>query len=226
MNNQNAARVCGALTVIAAAAIIIGVFARVAADADGHESLRQSLQAISQNRAAYSIYGALTLLSGAAMIGAAWFLRSASAFRPLTARPVVPIIFGIAGAVWILSGASTILLATLAPDMSQDSGTVSEFRRISATLAFIAAGIGLIASGVYQWKAGSPLRWIAPFSVIIGVFMQGLFMQLLTSEGIAIIDRGAGLAFVAWLFIVGLTLASVPSDRLVASLAAREVGRA
>ena len=217
MNNQNAARVCGALTVIAAAAIIIGVFARVAAGADGHESLRQSLQAIAQNGVAYSMYGALTLLAGAAMIGAAWFLRSASAFRPLAARPVVPIIFAVAGAIWILSGASTILLATLAPDMTQASGMTSEFRRISATLAFIVAGIGLIASGVYQWKAGSPLRWIAPFSVIIGVFMQGLFMQLLTSEGIAIIDRGSGLAFVAWLFIVGLTLAAMPSDRLVSA---------
>ena len=216
MNNQSAARVSGALTVVAAAAVIIGVFARVAADAD-QDTLRQSLQAISQNRAAYSAYGALTLLSGAAMIGAAWFLRSASAFRTLTSRPVVPIIFGIAGAIYILSGASTIILATLAPDMSQASGMMSEFRRISATIAFIVSGIGLIASGFYQWKAGAPLRYIAPFSVIIGVFMQGLFMQLLTSEGIAIIDRGAGLAFVAWLFIVGLTLASVPSDRLVAS---------
>lgn len=226
MNNQNAARVCGALTVVAAAAVIIGVFARVAADADGHETLRQSLQAIADNSAAYSIYGALTMLSGASMIGAAWFLRSASAFRPLTALPVVPVIFGVAGAIYILSGAAAIFLATLAPDMSQASGMTSEFRRISATVAFIVSGIGLIASGFYQWKAGAPLRYIAPFSVLIGVFMQGLFMQLLTSEGIAIIDRGAGLAFVAWLFIVGLTLASVPSDRLVASLPAREGGRA
>ena len=68
MNSQNAARVSGAMIVAAAAAIIIGVFARVAADAD-QDTLRQSLQAIAQNRAAYSAYGALTLLSGAAMIG-------------------------------------------------------------------------------------------------------------------------------------------------------------
>ena len=50
LNSQNAARVSGALIVAAAAAIIIGVFARVAADAD-QDTLRQSLQAIAQNRA-------------------------------------------------------------------------------------------------------------------------------------------------------------------------------
>ena len=215
MNDRTAPRMTGILTVVTAAAIIIAVFARVAAGGDG-DTLRESLQAIAANRAPYSVYGALTLLSGATMIGAAWFIASASAFRPLTARPIVPIIFGIAGAIYILSGVSAIFLASIAPNMAQ-GGMISQIREISATLAFIVSGWGLMASGFHQWKAGSPLKFIAPFSAAIGALMQIMLIRLLTSEGIAFYDQIIGLAFVLWLFIVGVILATVPTDRLTAA---------
>ena len=210
----------GILTIITAAAIIIAVFARVAAGGDG-DTLGESLQAIAANRAPYSVYGALTLLSGATMIGAAWFIASAAAFRPLTARPTLPIIFGIAGAIYILSGLSAIFLASIAPDMSQ-GGMISQIREISATLAFIVSGWGLVASGFYQWKVGAPLKFIAPVSAIIGALMQIMLIRLATSEGIAFYDQIIGLAFVLWLFIVGIMLASMSPDRLTAALRGRE----
>lgn len=213
MNSQTAARGSGILTVITAAAIIVGLFARVAAGADGHESLRETLQAIADNRAPYSIYGALTLLSGVAMIGAAWLIASAAAFRALTSLPIVPLIFGVAGAIYILSGASAVFLASVAPDMSQ-GGMASQIREISATLAFVVSGWGLMASGFYQWKGGRPLRFIAPVSAAIGALMQIMFVRLATSDGIAFFDQIIGLAFVIWLFIAGFTLAFVSTERL------------
>lgn len=220
MNDQTAPRILGALTIIAAAAIIIGVFARVAAGAD-QDTLPESMQAIAANRAAYSGYGALTLLSGVAMLGAAWLIASASAFRALTSLPIVPLIFAGAGVVYVLSGASAIFLASAAPDMSQASGMASDFRATSATVAFIVSGWGLIASGVYQWKANAPLKYIAPVSVIIGALMQVMLIRLITSEGLGVFDQLIGLAFVLWLFIVGIMLASMPSDRLIPALRTR-----
>ncbi len=213
MNSQTAARGSGILTVITAAAIIVGLFARVAAGADGHETMRETMQAIADNRAPYAIYGALTLLSGIAMMGAAWLIASAAAFRALTALPIVPLIFGVAGAIYILSGASAVFLASIAPDMAQ-GGMASQIREISATLAFIVSGWGLMASGFHQWKAGRPLRFIAPASVAIGALMQIMFIRLLTGDGIAFYDQIVGLLFVIWLFIAGFTLAFVSTDRL------------
>ena len=212
MNDRTAPRMTGILTVITAAAIIVGVFARVAAGGDA-DTLRESLQAIAANRAPYSIYGALTLLSGIAMMGAAWLIASASAFRALTSLPIVPLIFGVAGAIYVLSGASAVFLASVAPNMAQ-GGMASQIREISATAAFIVSGWGLIASGFYQWKAGPPLKFMAPVSVIIGALMQVMLVRLATSEGIAFYDQIIGLLFVIWLFIAGFMLAFVPTERL------------
>ena len=147
------------------------------------------------------------------MMGAAWLIASGGAFRALTALPIVPLIFGVAGAIYVLSGASAVFLASVAPDMAQ-GGMASQIREISATLAFIVAGWGLMASGFYQWKAGRPLRFIAPVSAAIGALMQVMLIRLATGDGIAFYDQIVGLLFVIWLFIMGFTLAFVSTDRL------------
>ena len=68
-----AARRAGLLLVLTAAATVVAVVGRVAADAD-HPTLAESLIAISDSSGLYAIGGAARFIAGVTLIAGAWFL--------------------------------------------------------------------------------------------------------------------------------------------------------
>ena len=87
---DSAARTAGILLLLSAAATVVMVFARVAADAD-HPSLANTMVAIAKNRAMYNLSGAARVLSALTLMAAAWYLLKTWIIRErlgTTARPL------------------------------------------------------------------------------------------------------------------------------------------
>ena len=93
---DRSARLGGGLLLLTAAATAIMVFTRVAADAD-QGTLLESLRAVDDHRAVYSISGSARLLSGVAFFAAAWFLLQTWIIRDRWATPWVPYLFALSG---------------------------------------------------------------------------------------------------------------------------------
>ena len=207
-----AARKAGLLLILTAVASIIMVFARVTADAD-QPTLLESLRAIAENRAMYATSAVARIASGITLIAAAWFLLKTWIIRLRLATPVVPHVLGASGAVTVLSGVcalALVLSASAGADVTVSGPveTMDLLRSLTGKMGFAIAGLALLIAARYQWKVGGTLRKIAPASVVIGLIMQFVWIDAAT-----IMHPIVGVAFMAWLLVVGAMLATGRTER-------------
>ena len=207
-----AARRAGLLLILTAAASILMVFARVTADAD-QPTLLESLRAIAENRAMYATSAVARIASGIALIAAAWFLLRMWIIRRRLATPMVPYLLGASGAVTAFSGFCALVLASSVSGgaditVSGPVETMDFLRWLTGKIAFAIAGLALLIAARYQWKVGGTLRKIAPASVVIGLIMQFVWIDAAT-----IMHPITGVAFMAWLLVVGAMLATGRTER-------------
>lgn len=225
-----AVRRAGALLLLTAAASVVMVLARVAADAD-RPDLLESIRAIGANKAMYSLSGAARLISGLTLIAAAWFLWNTWIVRERFGTPVVPLLLAASGAFTAVSGVCAITLAAAAPAASEAAAlsvvassteTIDSIRWVTGKLGFAAAGLALLAAAERQWKAGGAIRRIAPVSMAAGVAMQFIWVDAAT-----MVHRVSGVAFVLWLVAIALMLLTGRVERHFAAMqeSSRETDR-
>ena len=212
LSSDIAARKTGLLLILTTVASIIMVFARVTADAD-QPTLLESLRAIAENRAMYATSAVARIASGIALIAAAWFLLKTWIIRLRLAAPVVPQVLGASGAVTVFSGVCALALVLSASAdvdviVSGPVETMDFLRSLTGKMGFAIAGLALLIAARYQWKVGGTLRKIAPASVVIGLIMQFVWIDAAT-----IMHPIVGVAFMAWLVIVGAMLATGRTER-------------
>ena len=227
-SRDRAAWRAGVALLVAAAATVVMVAARVAADAD-RPTLEESLRAIAQSPATYGAGGASRLLSGAALIAGAWYLLHTWIIRERFGTPLVPYLLCASGAFTAVSGALAIALAASVPSPSEAAlggdaatetlavlprdwvltvGQTSTLRWLTGSIGFAVAGFALIAAGLRQWGAGGLLRRIAPASLVIGIGMQLIWLDAAT-----IMHRVTGVAFFVWIVAIGGMLATGRIER-------------
>ena len=208
---DSAARAAGLFLLLTAAATIVMVYARVAADAD-QDTLLESLRAIAASQAMYSLSGAMRLLSGITLIAGAWFLLRTWIIREGFGTRLVPILFYASGAFTAVSGACAIVLAATATPgvetVETSTETIAFLRWFTGKVGFAAAGLALLAAAQKQWKAGGAIRRIAPASAVIGIAMQLIWWDAAT-----IMHRVSGVAFFVWLLVIGLMLVTGRVER-------------
>ena len=192
-----AARRAGLLLLLTAAATVVAVVGRVAADAD-HPTLAESLAAISESRGLYGIGGAARFISGVTLIAGAWFLLRTWIIRERLGTPLVPFLFAASGLFTAVSGASVVALAAFAPDVGPTVETVDALRELTGKAGFAAAGLALIVAARYQWLVGGTLRRMAPVTAIIGIALQFIWF-----DAIIMLHMVSGAAFLVWLVVIG-----------------------
>ena len=212
---DRSARLGGVFLLLTAAATALMVSTRVAADTD-QDTLLKSLSAIDENRALYAVSGAARLLSGLALFLAAWLLLKTWIIRDRWATPLVPCLFALSGVCTGLSGACAVAIAAyLASEIGITGGDIAEavevlsgLRWISGRFGFVAAGLAVIVAARYQWQVGGTLRWIAPYSAVLGIAMQFIWVDSAT-----ILHPIVGTAFFLWLVAVGAMLSTGRVER-------------
>ena len=195
-----AARRAGLLLVLTAAATVVAVVGRVAADAD-HPTLAESLVAISASKGLYGLGGAARFVSGVTLIAGAWFLLRTWIIRERLGTPLVPFLFAVSGLSTAVSGAGAVALAAFAPDVGPTAETVAALRELTGKAGFAAVGLALIVAARYQWKVGATLKRIAPVTAIIGIALQ-----LIWFDAIIMLHTVSGAAFLVWLVVIGAML--------------------
>jgi hypothetical protein len=219
-NHDPAAGKAGKLLLLTAAASMVMVAARVAADAD-QPTLTESLRAIADSRPVYSLNGAARLLSALALIASAWYLLRTWFIRTGSGARLVPYLLAASGAVTLLSGVCSLILASYsAPEGAFVDGAspfdipafverVSDARWLTGKIGFTLAGLALILAAKDLWQVGGKLRMVALASAVIGVAMQFIWVDAAT-----IMHRIVGAAFFAWLIVVGAMLATGRTEKL------------
>lgn len=214
----------GIFLLITAAATVVMVVARVAADAD-HPNLAASLVLIAENRAMYGLSGAARLLSGVTLLAAAVYLLQTWIIRERLGTPLVPALFAVSGIITALSGALAVVLAATVPEvtdpniripLAQSNEVIADAREITGKLGFALMGLALIVAARYQWKAGGPLRYMSVPSAAIGIAMQLIWIDAAT-----VMHRASGVAVFFWLLIIGAMLVTGRIERQFASLPKR-----
>ncbi len=213
---DSAASRAGLFLLLTAAATVIMVYARVAADAD-QSTLLESMRAIAANKTMYSLSGAARFISGITLIAGAWFLLRTWIIGEGFGTPVVPYLFVASGVFTAVSGGCALVLAASATETlgSVDSSTetVALLRWFTGKVGFAAAGLALLAAAQRQWKAGGAIRRIAPASAVIGIAMQFIWVDAAT-----IMHRTSGVAFFVWLVVIGIMLVSGRVERHFSSI--------
>ena len=212
---DRSARLGGVFLLLTAAATLAMVFTRVAADAD-QDTLLRSLKAVDENRALYAVSSAARLLSGLALFLAAWLLLKTWIIRDRWATPLVPYLFAASGVFTVVSGACAVAIAAFpASDIGIAGGEIAEavevlsgLRWVTGKIAFVAAGLAVIVAARYQWQVGGMLRWIAPYSAVLGIAMQFIWVDSAT-----IMHPVVGAAFFLWLVAVGMMLSTGRVER-------------
>ena len=208
---DSAARNAGLFLLLTAAATIVMVYARVAADAD-QDTLLESLRAIAANKGMYNLSGAARLVSGVTLIGGAFFLWKTWVIREGFGTRLVPLLFAVSGIFTAVSGALAIVLAGSATagvdSVNSSTEAVAFLRWFMGKMGFAAAGLALVAAAQRQWKAGHPIRRIAPASALIGIAMQ-----LIWADAATVMHRISGVAFFVWLALIGVMLVSGRVER-------------
>ena len=206
------ARAAGLFLLLAALATAVSVPARLLADAD-QPTLTESLLAIIANRGYYFTGGLARLVSGLALLAAAWFLWRAMAGYHRPAVGSAAILLGVSGLVTAVSGACAVAIAAAVPApagptailMASDGlpnlQPLADARAITGKAGFTLAGLGLIALGPAQWRVGGLLKVFAVADMIIGVAMLFIWVDAAT-----VMHRVSGVAFLAWLIVSGLWL--------------------
>lgn len=212
---DRSARLGGMFLLLTAATTALMVSTRVAADTD-QDTLLKSLSAIDENRALYAVSGAARLLSGLALFLAAWLLLKTWIIRDRWATPLVPCLLALSGVCTGLSGACAVAIAAyLASEIGITGGDIAEavevlsgLRWVSGKFGFVTAGLAVIVAARYQWQVGGVLRWIAPYSAVLGLAMQFIWVDSAT-----IIHPIVGTAFFLWLVAVGAMLSTGRVER-------------
>ncbi len=205
---DSAARTGGKLLLLSAGATAVMVAARLVAEAD-QPTLEQSLQAIADSRAAYTLNGIARFIAALALIGGGWYVVRTWIIRSRLATPVVPYLLAASGAITALSGVCTILLAIYAPGITSFVEGTYDARWLTGKIGFSLAGLALVLATKYQWQVGGPLRKVAPASAIIGIAMQFVWWDEAT-----ILHPIVGAVFFLWLIAVGAMLATGRTERL------------
>ena len=107
---RSSAKWAGVLLLLTAAATAVMVFARVAADVD-EPTMAESLRAIPESRALFSLSAVARLVSGVTLIAAGWYLlRARSSPASWTTAPAAYLLC-MSGVCTTVSGAAAIILA-------------------------------------------------------------------------------------------------------------------
>lgn len=205
---DRSARWGGLLLILTALLTAVMVYARVASGAD-QPTLTESLLAVAENRAMYSLFSASRLASGLTLLLAGWFLLRTWIIRDRWATPWVPYLFIISGVCTAISGVCALIItyqADAAGAAAADTSgivAVDDLRWISGKAGFTAAGLALIVAAWFQWQVGGALRKVSPASVILGVAMQFIWLDAAT-----VAHPIVGSLFFVWLLLIGAMLAT------------------
>ena len=191
----------GLFLLITAVATLVAVVTRVSANAD-QPTLAESLVAISENKALYASGGGARFVSGVTLIVAAWFLSKTGTGETQPSARIASLIFALSGLFTAISGASAIALANAAPATTDAlPETTAYVRWLTGKIGFTLAGLALIAEARRQWNLGTPFKYLALASVVIGILMQFIWWDAATA-----IHRITGIGFLFWLIVVGILL--------------------
>ena len=199
-------RTAGLFLCLTAVATVVSVFARVAAGADQH-TLAESLAAISENQVFYFLGGAARTVSGVMLLSAGWRLSGAAPDSSQQAGQVMPLMLAASGILTAVSGISAMTLTVVAPGLAGPGvidGPIqglADLRWFTGKAGFTAAGLGLIAAALPQWKSGGVFRVIAPVSLVIGTAMLFIWIDAATA-----VHRITGPAFLAWIVVMAVWL--------------------
>lgn len=205
---DQSARKAGIFLILAALTTVVAVVGRVAADAD-QPTLAQSISAIAENQLLYGLGGTGRLVSGITLILGAWFLLRTWIIRDKFATAWVPYLFIVSGVFTAISGAAAILLTSADPNsIDATIETAATLRWLTGKIGFSAAGAALIVAARYQWMVGGNLKRIAPVSLLLGLAMQLIWVDLGTvTHGVV------GTIFFLWLLAIGSMLATGRVER-------------
>ena len=213
---MTAARTAGLLLLLAAVATAVSVMTRLASSTEPLEGTPVQLPII-LNTGVYAIAGAARILAGLGLLAAAVFLRRATSARHRAADAASRLLEA-SGAVTAVSGACMLALAMEIPQAASGTGPVVALiaweipgwvepidaaRWITGKVGFTLAGLGLIALSPVQWRVGGLLKVSAVADLVIGVAMLFIWVDAAT-----VMHRISGVAFLAWLIISGLWLAT------------------
>ena len=206
MRRHSAEGRAGSFLLLTAAATLLMVYARVAADADRPELL-ESLRAISDNRGMYTLTGAARLISGLTLFAGAWYLWRTHFVQGRMGKPAASALFAISGTLTADSGVSALLLAGAAPEAAA-SGSVNSFteaisllRWLTGKMGFAAAGLALVVVGIDRWSADGGPKAFALATAVLGVTMQFIWIDAAT-----VAHRIVGIALFWWLIAAGIML--------------------
>ena len=191
----------GLFLLITAVATLVAVVTRVSANAD-QPTLAESLVAISENKALYASGGGARFVSGVTLVVAAWFLSKTGTGENQPSVRIVSLIFALSGLFTAVSGGSAIALANAAPAPPDTlPETTAYVRWLTGKIGFTLAGLALIPEARRQWNLGTPFKYLALASGVIGIFMQFIWWDAATA-----VHRITGIGFLFWLVIVGVLL--------------------
>ena len=226
--NDRAARNAGIFLLLTAAVTVVMVLARVSSDTD-QPTLAESLRAIADNTAIYSVAGTARFLSGLTLIIASWYLLRTWIIRERMVTPLVPWLFAASGLFTAVSGVCALLLAAcpalVALEVTYVNGipdvkipaiveAVYNIRWVAGKAGFSAAGVSLVIAARYQWKVGGILRMVAPASAVLGIAMQFIWV-----DAAPLLHPVIGLGFLLWLLVIGPMLATGHVERLFTKMA-------
>ena len=184
------------------------VFARVAADVD-EPTMAESLRAIPDSRALFSVSAVARLVSGVTLIAAGWYLlRARSSPASWTTAPAASLLW-LSGVCTAVSGVAAIILAAGASTGEPPAFLESAYhaRWVMGKVGFSLAGLALVAGVRAQWAiAGSP-RFLAVASAILGAGMLFIWWDAAT-----VVHRAVGILFLVWLLAVGTALVKRSAD--------------
>ena len=167
------------------------VFARVAADVD-EPTMAESLRAIPDSRALFSLSAVARLVSGVTLIAAAWYLlRARSSPGSWTAAPVA-FLLCMSGVCTTVSGVAAIIMAVGATTGEPTAFLESAYhaRWLMGKVGFSLAGLALVAGVQPQWAiTGSP-RTLAVASAVLGAGMLFIWWDAAT-----VVHRAVGILF-------------------------------
>ena len=192
---------------------MIAVVTRVSANAD-HPTLPETLAAIGDSRVLYGAGGTARFVSGITLLVAGWLLLRSWVVRQGFGHPLVPAFLALSGVITAVSGACALALSISAQGGSDvepigaTTEAIATVRWLSGTIGFSLAGLALVIAARQQWKAGKPIRKIAPLSAVIGIAMLFIWWDAAT-----IVHRITGVAFLLWLVLIGFMLVTGRVER-------------
>ena len=212
---SKAARIAGLFLIFTALVTLVAVAGRVVADAD-RDTVQETLAAIADSRLPYALSGAGRLASGVTLAVAALYLYRTWIIRERSVTSIVPGIIALSGLLTTASGLIAIPLSASLPETGEAASSLHEMMDglhwLTGVAGFSAAGLALIVVSPYQYRAGGMLRAVAPVSVVVGTVMQLIWIQDFSA-----LHRVSGMAFFAWLIVIGLMLMSGRAEGQVRS---------